>query len=275
AFGGSVAVDGDTAVVGADRKNENEGRAYVFARTGTTWTQQTALRPPGQSLANYVGRFVALAGDTIVVGAHSRIGGGVGTLVFTRTGATWTYDMEFMGDVYGAYDWYGHDVASIALSGDTTLVGGAAFSNYAQGAVAVFGRNGKYWGQQNTYLLPADAARPDLLGGAVALSGDTAVVGAVGKNSHGAAYVFARTGTLWTQEAELTAADWAENDSFGAAVAMSGDTAVVGAPWKDGYVGAAYVFRRAGTTWTPEAKLTAADASAGDFFGASVAIVGD
>ena len=124
-----------------------------------------------------------------------------------------------------------------------------------------------------------------LFGNAVALSGDTAVVGAelkaVADDSHaGAAYVFTRTGTTWSQQAKLTAADAAASDNFGSSVALSGDTALVGAARKafggtGSVAGAAYVFTRTGTTWSPQAKLTAADAAMNDQFGRSVSLSGD
>ena len=109
----------------------------------------------------------------------------------------------------------------------------------------------------------------------MAISGSTAVVGARGKNSFtGAAYVFARSGTTWSQQAKLTAADAAANDNFGYSVAISGSTAVVGAPVKNSETGAAYVFVRSGTAWSQQAELTASDAAANDRFGWSVAISG-
>jgi hypothetical protein len=86
--------------------------------------------------------------------------------------------------------------------------------------------------------------------------------------------VFVRSGTVWSQQAELTAADGASGDSFGTSVAISGTTAMVGAPNKDSSTGAAYVFVRSGTAWPQQAKLTAADATAGDQFGYWVGISG-
>ncbi len=137
---------------------------------------------------------------------------------------------------------------------------------------------------QQARLTAADGAANDGFGYSVALSGDTALVGAFNKTINGnlyqgAAYVFVRGGTTWTQQARLTAADGAREDHFGYSVALSGDTALVGAPGKrvneNPYQGAAYVFVRGGTTWTPQANLTAADGTAYDHFGSSVALSGD
>ena len=131
-------------------------------------------------------------------------------------------------------------------------------------------------------LTASDAAAGDLFGQAVQISGDTAIVGArfdddAGPNS-GSAYVFTRSGTTWTQQAKLTASDAAAGDEFGISVAISGDTAIVGSHMDDDAgsgSGSAYVFVRSGTTWTQQAKLTASDAAAGDFFGHSLSILGD
>ncbi len=130
-------------------------------------------------------------------------------------------------------------------------------------------------------LTASDAAAGDVFGFSVALSGDTALVGAVGDDDagsfSGSAYVFVRSGTSWIQQAKLTASDAASNDIFGGSVALIGDTALVGAAGDDdaGSVsGSAYVFVRSGTTWTEQAKLTASDAAAGDRFGIAVALNG-
>ncbi|HEX2619367.1 MAG TPA: FG-GAP repeat protein, partial [Phototrophicaceae bacterium] len=122
-------------------------------------------------------------------------------------------------------------------------------------------------------LLASDGALNDRFGGAVAVSGNTAVIGAANANGElGAAYVFTRNGNIWTQQQELIASDAAIDDLFGWSVAISGDVAVVGAFGKNSNQGAAYVFTRSGTTWTQQQKLTASDAASGDSFGISVAI---
>ena len=94
----------------------------------------------------------------------------------------------------------------------------------------------------------------------------------------GSAYVFHRSGTRWSQPAKCAAADGARGDFFGVSVSVSGDTAVIGARLDDDAgpgSGSAYVFSRSGTTWSQQAKLTAADGAAGDVFGWSIALSGD
>ncbi len=133
-------------------------------------------------------------------------------------------------------------------------------------------------------LLADDGAPNDFFGFNVALSGDTAVIGATKVDDDirgvdvGAAYVFTRSGNSWHQQAKLTADDGAAKDEFGGKVALSGDTAVIGAMFQDDKgdnSGSAYVFSRSGTTWSQQAKLTAADGAAGDVFGWSIALSGD
>ena len=131
-------------------------------------------------------------------------------------------------------------------------------------------------------LTASDAAEGDQFGRRVSVSGDLAIVGArrdddAGGES-GSAYIFRRTGTNWSEEAKLTASDPAAGDFFGFSVSISGDLAIVGAPFDDdagNQSGSAYVFRRTGTSWSQEAKLTATEAAADDQFGVSVSISGD
>ena len=141
------------------------------------------------------------------------------------------------GDAFGI-------AVSLSADGNTALVG-AYFRNNQAGAAYVFARSGTTWGQQQE-LTAADGAPGDAFGVAVALSadGNTALVGAECDNCTGAAYVFARTGATWTQQAELTAADDNTSDLFGrlAALSTDGDTALIGADGDNNFTGAAYLF---------------------------------
>ena len=132
---------------------------------------------------------------------------------------------------------------------------------------------------QQAELNAADGAPGDILGCSVAVSGDTALVGAPNHAVGGTAYVFVYSGGVWTQQAELIASDGAAGDYFGSSVSISGDSALVGASGHavggNAYQGAAYVFVRSGSTWTQRAELTAADGAAWDNLGSSVAISGD
>jgi hypothetical protein len=290
-LGYSVAIDGNTAVVGAYGATVDSkamaGAVYVFTRTGSTWTQQTELTATDAAAGDLFGFSVSLDGNTALVGALEKTVSGHAAAgaayVFTRTGSTWTQQTELTATDAADGDQLGYAVAlsndTALVSADTKTVSGHSFA----GAAYVFTRSGSTWTQQ-AELTATDAADGDLFGISAALSGDTALVGATTKTvsghaNAGAAYVFTRTGTTWTQQAELNATDAAAGNQLGISVAASGDTALVGARYRAAgsnlEAGAAYVFTRSGTTWTQLATLTAADGAANDDFGSSVALSGD
>jgi FG-GAP repeat len=278
-FGIAVAVSGDIALVGArfdDDGGSNAGAAYVFVRSGATWTQQAKITAADAGANDELGASVALFGNTAVLGATSdddAASDGGAIYVFVRSGTTWTQQAKLtVADAVS-----NHQLGvSVALSGDTLVAGTVNDGDNGEraGAAYVFVRSGTTWTQQ-AKLVAADGAAFDQFGISVAASGNTAVVGAFGDDdngrSSGSAYIFARSGTTWTQQAKLLAADGAEIDEFGVSVAASGDTALIGAIFDDD-LGSAYAFVRSGTSWTQQAKLTAADGSGSDNFGAAVAL---
>jgi hypothetical protein len=152
-----------------------------------------------------------------------------------------------------------------------------------QGSAYVFARSGTNWSQRQK-LLASDGVEGVQFGVSVAINGDSLVVGAprdVGATgrTQGSAYVFARSGTSWSQWQKLLASDGAEGDQFGASIAISGETVVVGAHMNDGAAGrdqgSAYFFERSGTSWNQRQRLLASDAAADDTLGRSVAISGE
>ena len=167
---------------------------------------------------------------------------------------------------------------AVALSGDTAIVGAYADSTDTAsqlGSAYVFVRSGGSWTQQQKLTI-SDGFEGDHFGWSVAISGDTALVGAPSADiggilNQGAAYVFVRSGGTWSLQQRLTASDGVANDEFGHSVALSGDTALVGARSADiddeANQGAVYVFVRSGGTWSLQQKLTACDGAAGDEFG--------
>ena len=312
-FGSSVAVSGDTVVVGADGESSNAtgvngnqannsatnaGAAYVFVRSGTTWTQQAYLKASDTGALNYFGCSVAVSGDTVVVGADHADA----AYVFVRSGTAWSQQAYLRAWNTGERPWFGR---SVAISGDTIVVGAHGEDGNAtdSGAAYVFVRDSTTWTQQ-AYL---KASYTGGFGWSVAVSGDTVVVGAyeedgnaTGVNGNqadnsasnaGAAYVFVRSGTTWSQQAYLKASNTGAGDSFGMSVAVSGETVVVGASSEDSIAtgvdgdqadnsaasgsGAAYVFVRSGTTWSQQAYLKASNTGADNSFGFSVAVSGD
>ena len=287
-FGFSVALSGDTAVIGVLRDDDNgndSGSAYVFTRSGTTWSQQAKLTATDGAANDTFGGNVALSGDTAVIGSlgdDDDVNGvdSGSAYVFTRSGTSWSEQAKLTAADGAAGDEFGY---SVAILGDTAVIGAARDDDKGKdsGSAYVFTRSGTSWSQQ-AKLTAADGAAGDVFSISVALSGDTAVIGAdlndeKGDNS-GAAYVFTRSGSTWSQQAKLTADDGAAGDLFGIRVALSGVTAVIGAARDDDKgdnAGAAYVFIRSGTRWSQRAKLTADDGAANDRFGTRVAVSGN
>jgi cysteine-rich repeat protein len=278
-LGFSVAVSGDTLAVGApgeasaargvdgDQDGEgapNSGAVYVFRRTGVAWQQEAYIKASNTDAFDDFGWSVALSSDTLAVGARLEDSAALGVdgdqeddeaadsgavYVFRRTGTVWQQEEYLKASNTGTDDRFG---ASLALEGDTLVVGAPLESSAAQGV----------GGNQ------ADDTAP----------------------GSGAVYVFRRTGTDWQQEEYLKASNTDAGDFFGGSVALSGDVLAVGAPLEasasqgvDGNQddntaadsGAVYVFRRTGTDWQQEEYLKASNTDAGDFFGASVALSGD
>jgi hypothetical protein len=213
---------------------------------------------------------VAISGNTSVVGAYKKSSNTGAAYVFARSGSFWGQQAKLIAaDGAPNYD-FGF---SVAVSGASVVVGAMGNAS-ATGAAYVFVRSGTTWAQQ-AKLTASDGAAYDYFGWSVAIAGPNAVVGAFRKNSAaGAAYVFVRSSTSWTRQAELTASDAVPFDYFGWSVAISDSTVVVGAQFKNNQTGAAYVFVRLDATWTQQAELTASDGSEGDEFGYSVAISG-
>lgn len=338
-YGRAIAIDGNTAVVGAyieasaattingdasDNTAPQRGAAFVYVRSGNTWSQQAYLKA-SVTTARF-GSSVAISGDTIVVGAaNDSTAAGVagGAYVFVRSGNTWTEQAFLSADNADIADFFGG--SGIAIDGDTIAVGADSEDSIAtgvsatgsadnsvdrSGAVYVFTRNAGVWTQQ-AYLKASNNAVEqffvgDTFGESVSLSGDTLVVGASEEDSNGqgvnapqnnelggrsgAAYVFVRNAGVWTQQAYLKSSNSEAGDRFGRSVSISGDRIVVGAVSEASNAsgvngdqnnnlsansGAAYVFVRADNVWTQEAYLKATPNGSGHQFGYHVAISGD
>ena len=290
-FGYSVALEGDTAVIGAlyedDSGTDGNGAVYVFTRAGGIWTEQAKLLASDKADGDFFGRSVALDGDTAIIGASSSDDSGEydngAAYVFTRVGGIWTEQAKLLASDKADNDIFGW---SVALDGDTAVIA-ALYSDDSgtrnNGAAYVFTRVGGIWTEQ-AKLLASDKAGYHQFGYSIALDGDTALIGARGSDdsgtdNNGAAYVFTRVDGIWTEQAKLLASDKANEDDFGSAVALDGDTTVIGARWSSDsgtYAnGAAYVFTRVGGIWTEQAKLLASEKAGGDVFGRSVALDGD
>jgi hypothetical protein len=286
-FGYTVALsaDGDTALVAGNQDNVGKGAAWIFTRSGSAWTQQgEALRPSDETGGGHFGSSVALSGDgaTALIGGpqdNSSIGG---AWVFTRSGSSWTQQ----GSKLKAVDETGNGQlgTSVALSSDgsTALIGGVE-DNGQLGAAWVFTRSGSSWAQQGAKLVPSSEAegKAVLFGVSVALSADgaTALVGASGDaGSKGSAWIFARSGTGWSQQGpKLTGAGEAGTGIFGFRLALSadGNTAIVDAPGDSGKAGAVWVYRRSPLGWYQDGSKLAGGGAANGEFGTGLALSAD
>jgi PKD repeat protein len=293
-FGSSVALsaDGDTALIGAPGDNGNVGAAWIFTRSGSTWTQHgDKLIGGGEIGEGQFGASVALSADslTALIGAPYDYGSAGAAWVFTRSGSTWAQQ----GEKLAANDESGLEESllgwSVALSadGNTALIGGWGDNHYT-GAAWVFARSGATWTQQGDKLTGSGGKRP-WFGYRVALSadGDTALIGGPGDLSSGsqigAAWVFTRSGSTWTQQGEkltpVLEAATASEFGYGVALSDDGDTALIGGPLSGEATGAgaAWVFIRSGSTWTQQgSRLRGTSTSnTADLFGLNVALSAD
>lgn len=289
-FGASVSIEGDTAIVGAMfddvGANDNQGSVYVFTRSGTVWTEQAKLTATQGAAGDRFGVSVEISGESVVVGTKRDQGA---AYVFTRSGSAWTQQQRLIPSNGAAGDEFG---ASVTINLDTILVsatGRPVSGADDQGAVYVFTRTGGVWSEQQM-LTALDGAAGDRFGDDVVIAGETAIIGAPfddisTRADQGSAYVFTRTGTVWTQQTKLTAADGAANDHFGSSVALNGTTAVVGAPGDDilsgstTYLesGSAYVFTGNGGAWSLQRQISVSPGSLGyrPRFALSAAISGE
>lgn len=318
--------------VNGDQNNNSapvSGAAYVFVREGSTWSQQAYLKASNTQTGDYFGQSIAISGDTIVVGAKYEDSNAMGVngdqgnnsieesgaaYVFHRDGSTWSQQAYLKASNPDIRDYFGE---SVAISGDTVVVGASEEDSDATGvngdqtnneapyagAAYVFVRNGTNWAQQ-AYL---KASNTEFSRGfsyhAVAISGDTIVVGAYSDCSNatgvngdqnnnlalgsGAAYVFTRSDSTWSQQAYLKASNTWPSYRFGYGVDISGNKIVVGSPYEASNAtgvngdqgnktaldsGAVYEFVRLGSTWVQQAYIKSSNTDPGDFFGYSTAI---
>ncbi|MCY3918231.1 MAG: hypothetical protein OXG38_00290 [Chloroflexi bacterium] len=295
-FGRWAVVDGDVAVVGAPSadvvgRDDDAGAAYIFQRRSGVWRQTQRLVADKPLGGDQFGWNVAIDGDTIVVSASNDIdGGGQAVYVFARDGKLWVLEAMLAPSEEGDDYFFGQD---LDVSGDTIVVGAkgrAAFVGTNAGVVFVFERGPDGWAQ-SAILAADDAFVQDHFGRAVAIAGDTIVVGAYREDSAGAdggsVYVFQRDDDApggWRQDAKLIGASTDEKDWFGYEVGTDGETIVVGAPHVDSVdpeifrAGLVTVFRRSDDGWAQVAELTASDAVAagpGADFGWAVDVQGE
>ncbi len=279
-FSVAVSSEGSTAIVGGPTDAGAAGAAWVFTRTGTTWSQQAKLVGTGASGLATQGFSVAISanGNTALVGGPLDKEAAGAVWVFTRSGTTWTQQgSKLSGTGATGTAEQGFSVA-LSAEGTTALIGGFE-DNADAGAAWVFTRSGEKWTQQGSKLVGTGAEGPAEQGSDVALSaeGNTALIGGPGDDEFdGATWVFTRTGTTWAQQgSKLVGTGAVGIAQQGSSVALSGEgtTALIGAPSDDEFTGAAFVFTRSGSTWTQQGeKLVGAGATGAAEEGHDVAL---
>jgi len=285
-FGAQVDVSGDVAIVAArltDAGGTDSGSVYIFRQVGSEWTQEQRLAPLDPGSGDQFGVRVAIDGDRALIGSYREDSAGTdagAAYIFRFTGSNWVQEAKIIPAGTKAGDQVG---LGVAIQGDTAVITGWLHDTPRTdaGAVYVYRRTDNTWSLE-AKLTTSDAAVGDRLGVDVGLDGDVLIIGAqVDDNpaiDSGSAYIFRRTGTQWHEEYKLSPPTSAEYDWYGARVAVAGDLAVVSSFFEDdGAIdtGSAYAYRRVGDAWALEAKLIALDLSAGDQFGADVALHGD
>lgn len=285
AFGSSVAISGNTIVVGATEQDiafSNQGAVHVFVYSGNAWVHQSQLTAPDAAASDNFGGSVAIDGNTLVASAPLDNVGATpdrGTLhVFVRSGSTWSHQEQLFATDGSASDSLGGYGSGVSISGDTIVAGARndqVGPNTAQGSAYVFVRSGAAWTEQ-AKLVAADGSSIDNFGQSVSIAGDTVAVG-VPQDDFGTAInpgtvrVFSRVAAAWSEVALLTPPNVSSNLRFGASVSAFADSILAGATGASSgnaaLIGAAYIFDRSpsGSTWTPRPTLFAPNGLAGNF----------
>ncbi len=269
-FGYSVAISGTTVVASAPGYAKDTGRVYVFTETAKGWKQAAELKGSDTVASDYLGDSVAVSGATVLVGADGHGKNAGRAYVFAETANGWKQAGEWRGSDTVAGDGFGY---TVAVSGTSAIVGAPDHAKSA-GRAYLFTRTARGW-KQVVELKGSDTASDNGFGVSAAISGTTAVAGAPGfAGAAGRAYVFKKTGGAWTQASELKSVGAVAKEDFGYTVAISGTTAVVGAPGLAKDAGRAYEFTNTANIWTQAAELKGSDTVADDYFGYSVAVSG-
>jgi hypothetical protein len=278
--GTSVSIFDDTAIVGAPGDNGDKGSAYVFVRDSISgaWAAQQTLTASDGASGDRFGASVSISGNNIAIGAAGRDSDAGAVYTFNRSGTTWTQG-TLLTDESSSMLGY-----SVSIQG-LTLIAGAPYTTIGSkvnvGNAYAFTSldGGVTWQQQfELQVVTGQARSGDHLGWSVALSGNTALVGAPdddfgNKQEAGSMYVFVRRGSGWSLQARINPGP-VSGARVGAGVALFANMAVIGSDGSNNATGKAYVYARSGTAWSRLATLTAADGAAGDRFGAGVAVSG-
>jgi len=255
-FGGSVAITGDTTIIGASGFTAGAGMGTAYVFVNGAFSQQ--LTASDGANGDAFGDQVAVSGDTAIIGAAGDGNSTGSAYIFVRSGSSWTQQQKLTASDGAPNQGFG---GAVAIVGNTAMVVGG-------GSTYVFQRNGATW-TESQKLTAMDGAAPALVG-SLSMSADTAIMAGV------KAYIFVRSGTAWAQQQVLTPANPPAAGAL--SVAISGNTAFVGSPdvsVTQAAQGAVFVFKRTGAIWTQQQILVAPDAGVSDYFGFSIAVFGE
>jgi len=282
-FSNNLSDDGNYLIVGAyleDTGASAGGAAYIFLRSGSSWSQQAKLTPSTTQASMYFGRSVSLSADGsyAAIGAYGLDDNGSfagGVFIFVRDGTNWSQQAKLTASDGAASDRFGYTL-DMNRNGSYVIIG--AYLN-GNGSAYIFIRSGTSWSEQ-AILTASDGASGDRFGMGVAISddGSKAVSCAYyddpsSVSNAGSAYVFNRSGTNWSQSVNLVASDAATNQYAGYSASISGDGnyILVGAYGSlisgQSNAGAGYIFYYNGSSWSQQAKLEASDAGSTDYLG--------
>ena len=283
-----ISGDGLYIACGSPVHNSSKGKGYIFFYNGSSWAQQADFANPDNVQTGFGGGS-AIDGDGDVAlfsqPGHSTYAGAVH--VYTRSGTSWTLRTRLVASDAASYDFFAggeagqNSTISISKDGTYIIVGAPGEDTGASlaGSAYIFTGSGASWSQQAILRSPASTAS-DNFGFSVRINADGtyAVVGATGDNGTnvGAAYIFTRSGTSWSQQAKLSASDGAAHDQLGHAVAISGDgmyAALAAKHDDDNYTssGSVYVYVRSGTSWSQQQKINlGASGIIYNYFGSSI-----
>ena len=284
-FGRSVAVEGDTIVVGSyygDSNKPDTGSAYVFSQIDANWVERQKLVAPDAASGDRFGCSVAIDNNTIVIGAYGDDSQAGSASVFVRNDSNWVFQQKLTVSDAEPADFFGY---SVAIDNNIIIIGAPSddYSNLSDaGSAYLYEWRDTMWLEQNI-LRASDSGLSHHFGFSVALDANWAVIGAYegdieGVSKAGAAYVFSNTGSDWVQQQKLfDANDPNSGDDFGWAVAIKNDTILVGCPddFVDGNMaGSVFEFVRTDTNWIQSERLAAGYANTNDRFGSSLALSG-
>lgn len=272
-FGRAVSLYEDIALVGAPNHDGGRGfgAAYIFEKSGSTWTEVQKLTPSDLERYDGFGFAVAIYGDFALISSLGDDDNGSNSgsaYVFQKIDGIWTETQKLTASDGVAEDDFGRRVT---LYADVAVIA-ATGQNDNAGAAYIFRNNGGVWTEEQK-LTASDASPSNHFGFSISVYDEIALIGAFGNDDFsGSAYLYKRVDGVWSEVQKLKASDASGSDNFGYSVAVSDDVALIGARRTGGDTGSAYIFQRSNSEWTQVQKLVASDGAAGDAFGISVAV---